>query len=412
MPLPKLLGSLAFLVTNLLAVTGAVWMMWWAGNWGRYWQTALFRGVSLGMVGILAMGMSYVSGYAGVPDLRAIPILLAGVFYGSWAAGVASALVVLAQLLIGGPAMAAGLAEAFTALAVAVALRVYMHLCLRRQAQEGPNAHPSRHDPGFRWAGGAVPRPLGAREQLERRHAAAAPVLEPIGPYRLSLSYGELTVAGLICGALQWASLIPSSGDEILHLRYTWPVFLLVYPAGLVATAHLLQAAMAERWARRYFEATSLTDPLTGVYNRRALQIHLAEMIEQSSASGLPLSVAVIDVDNFKEVNDRLGHPAGDQVLCRLVEAMLRELRQSDRLYRWGGDEFVLVLGATDRAQADSVAERLQLVTSRVEPPGQGIRLAVSIGVASFPQDGENIDALLDAADADMYRHKHVAATL
>lgn len=153
----------------------------------------------------------------------------------------------------------------------------------------------------------------------------------------------------------------------------------------------------------------SLTDDLTGLLNRRALDARLAEEIARAERYGTPLSLVVLDLDNFKEVNDQLGHAAGDALL-RAVGTLLRaELRTADIAVRYGGDEFALVLPGVTKTGAWAVAEKvigsLRLMSA---DNGDGPRVSstCSVGVASFGETFTNAEALLRGADAALYAAK------
>jgi diguanylate cyclase (GGDEF)-like protein len=110
-----------------------------------------------------------------------------------------------------------------------------------------------------------------------------------------------------------------------------------------------------------------------------------------------------VDVDDFKEVNDRLGHVAADRVLQAIGESMMEELRTSDLVCRWGGDEFIILLPETDRGEASLVAEKLRNEIRRA--PGCG-GTTISLGVACYPIDGADYDTLVASADRALYQSK------
>jgi len=153
----------------------------------------------------------------------------------------------------------------------------------------------------------------------------------------------------------------------------------------------------------------SLTDDLTGLLNRRALDARLAEETARAERYGSPLSLVVIDLDNFKDVNDHYGHASGDELL-RAVGVLLRaELRTADIAVRYGGDEFALVLPGVTKTGAWAVAEKvLSSLRALVTDTEAGLKVNVtcSVGVASFGETYRDADALLRGADSALYAAK------
>ena len=154
----------------------------------------------------------------------------------------------------------------------------------------------------------------------------------------------------------------------------------------------------------------SITDGLTGVWNRRYLQLTLTKEIERAQRFGRPLSVLMIDIDHFKQVNDLHGHQVGDEVLVEVTRRIISVIRgQIDSLARYGGEEFVVVLPETPPQGAHVVADKILAVMRRgpfAEETGTGIKLTVSIGIGSHPENGSSAEELIRAADVAMYRAK------
>jgi diguanylate cyclase (GGDEF)-like protein len=149
----------------------------------------------------------------------------------------------------------------------------------------------------------------------------------------------------------------------------------------------------------------AITDPLTGLYNRRFLIDHLGREISRAERSEGILAVAMMDLKGFKSINDRLGHPVGDSVLVRTARIVRESLRAIDAGCRWGGDEFVLVLPNTDMIFALAVAERIrEKIASITLTSRNGLTLDLHYGVASHPQDGRSTDFLLKIADLRLYQ--------
>ncbi len=163
-----------------------------------------------------------------------------------------------------------------------------------------------------------------------------------------------------------------------------------------------LENARLHDETRRLLEETqrlALTDPLTGLFNRRALGELLARELTNAERYGAPLAFLILDLDDLKKINDSLGHAAGDDALKRFARIAKSEGRRGDIVARFGGDEFVLVLSQTDRHHAELAVRRL---FERLHEAG----LRCSIGVAMFPDDSRDAAGLLGAADEALYRAK------
>lgn len=170
--------------------------------------------------------------------------------------------------------------------------------------------------------------------------------------------------------------------------------------AGIAFQNGALYAAAEER---------SYLDPLTGLYNTRYLYSTLEQEISRSARYGHELSVLFLDLDRFKEVNDRHNHLVGSAVLIETAHVLDRKIRQVDSAVRYGGDEFTLILVETSHPGALNVAERIRATVAEhvfQEASGLSIRLTCSIGVATFPAHGNQPRALIEASDLAMYRAK------
>lgn len=148
-------------------------------------------------------------------------------------------------------------------------------------------------------------------------------------------------------------------------------------------------------------------DPLTGVYSRVTLSQRLHEEIDRSRRYHLPLTIIMLDLDHYKSVNDAFGHLRGDQVLVVFAQRLRLTIRKADLIYRYGGDEFLLVLPNTTIEQGTILGKRL-LEAIRIAPfEGQPpINLTISLGIASFPEDGQNAEDLFAKADQRHYSAK------
>ena len=151
----------------------------------------------------------------------------------------------------------------------------------------------------------------------------------------------------------------------------------------------------------------AITDPLTGLYNRRFLLDHLDREVSRAERGGGVVSVLMMDLQGFKVINDRLGHPVGDGILVRTARVIRESLRIVDAGCRYGGDEFVAVLPNSDVVNSLMVAERIRQRVSRIRLPLRvGLRLGINYGVASFPTDGRVLDFLLKMSDIRLYESK------
>ena len=151
----------------------------------------------------------------------------------------------------------------------------------------------------------------------------------------------------------------------------------------------------------------SFTDPLTEILNRRSLEEMAGRFISQAKRSAKPLSMMLVDVDHFKEVNTRFGHLKGDIVLADTAALLKASVRGSDAVFRYGGDEFLLILADTPATGAKTVIERINRSITDWNRAGnlENFELNVSIGVAEWT-DGQTLGELLDKADKEMYTVK------
>ena len=155
-------------------------------------------------------------------------------------------------------------------------------------------------------------------------------------------------------------------------------------------------------------QRNAVTDPLTGLYNRRLFSEAFEKELNRARRYGQPLGLVILDLHRFKEVNDKHGHPRGDEVLRAAATTLKRALRTSDSAFRIGGDEFALLLPQTDAAQALALSRRVGTVFEESIAHFQiGVSVSMDHGVATFPQDGDQADQLIRVADERLYRLKH-----
>ncbi len=160
------------------------------------------------------------------------------------------------------------------------------------------------------------------------------------------------------------------------------------------------------------FEQTqedSLTDPLTGLPNTRFLFMHLTRELARAERLKQEVALLVMDLDNFKGINDSHGHHVGDRALCEVARVLRTAIRPYDICVRYAGDEFIVVLSGCNAEEAESKRAELQQSIDDVyfeARPGKRVELGISVGAAVFPQDGESYEALLATADSRMYQDK------
>ena len=201
-----------------------------------------------------------------------------------------------------------------------------------------------------------------------------------------------ILIAQGLSGILNWSTL-------------DWPSFagafwLLTLITGVSTLAGMSQLAFMIALVRQ-----AIRDPLTGVFSRRSGEEVLELQFIIASRSGAPLSVAFIDLDHFKSINDQFGHEAGDKVLLGTTDAISLNLRRGDMLSRWGGEEFLLIMPNTDLTQAEAALARLRTIGFGLRPNQAPV--TASIGIAERLADqAADWKTLVDTADQRMYRAK------
>ncbi len=202
--------------------------------------------------------------------------------------------------------------------------------------------------------------------------------------------------------------IVPSADSSPLLYYYGLPLSM-VASAVLIALG-VADRLRAQRLALTEAERRAQTDPLTGVLNRRSLIERLDAACLRARARGLPISLLFIDLDHFKEINDSFGHQAGDACLRAIIEPIHAELRQSDVIGRYGGEEFVVILSSADAAAASPIAHRIlqRIAGVSVEGFGRPIRLTCSIGIAASDTLGVWGENLIARADAALYAAKRM----
>ena len=203
-------------------------------------------------------------------------------------------------------------------------------------------------------------------------------------------------LAGLL--GVAYAAENNLSAQEESVIRAILAVMVMVVGSSKVLSRTLLE-----------LEYYAVHDPLTGLHNRRQFNDILCYEIGRSERHKHEFSVLMLDLDDFKDINDSYGHPTGDTALCAIANALLEHTRKGDLCARIGGDEFAIILTETGPEGARVVAENVSRALREmaiISAQGNRFHLTVSIGVSSYPIDGKTIDTLLEGVDAAMYKAK------
>jgi diguanylate cyclase (GGDEF)-like protein len=194
-----------------------------------------------------------------------------------------------------------------------------------------------------------------------------------------------------------------------LSERIGRPISLKTVLMDVLSTAGMIRVPVVLEYDEfKKLQVNAVTDPLTGLYNRRLFAESFEKELNRARRYGLPLGIVILDLHRFKEVNDKYGHPRGDEVLRAAATTLQKALRTSDSAFRIGGDEFALLLPQTDAAQALALSKRVETVFAETLKPLQlSFNVTMDHGVATFPQDGEQSDQLIHVADERLYRLKH-----
>jgi len=193
--------------------------------------------------------------------------------------------------------------------------------------------------------------------------------------------------------------IVASQSERLLDAPFTVAQVLKVTSYALVLGGALVDNARLFDQVRQL----AVTDPLTGLSNYRTLINVMEAEIQRSSRTGRPFSILLLDLDGLKGINDRHGHLMGSRAICRLANVLRVHSRAMDTAARYGGDEFAVVLPEAGSEAAASVSRR---ICERLAKDGEVPHVTVSVGAAVFPQDGETIDALFNAADRALYGMK------
>jgi diguanylate cyclase (GGDEF)-like protein len=244
--------------------------------------------------------------------------------------------------------------------------------------------------------------------KIVRRHRFVGAALAGIGVFGIAV----INITATVGAIANPGTGLGTTGTTYLNLLASGIVILGMHLLIFEDIIEELRAAAAQiAKSRDELKAMAVTDPLTRCYNRRLLYEIAEHELQQHQRYNLPLSILYIDIDHFKAINDTRGHHTGDEVL-KTLGAILREMtRQADFVFRWGGDEFVVLLSASE-PEARNKANRIRrafLESAIVGNLPDGVDL--SIGCVPVPPETRDVDPLIDQADREMYRRKRALAS-
>jgi diguanylate cyclase (GGDEF)-like protein len=188
-----------------------------------------------------------------------------------------------------------------------------------------------------------------------------------------------------------------------LRSEVLMPVFYVTTAVGYFLIAYSVIRLANYLKSVKVLEQTAFYDPLTKAYNRNFIEEYIKEELKKAKRLKEEFCLLLIDLNDFKEVNDRYGHNAGDVVLKRVVEKLRRNLREYDMVARWGGDEFLVVLPAE---KGSNILEIVGRLVEDFKVSYGDVTVTLSVGYACFPYDGDTLDKLIEKADSRMYRSK------
>ena len=179
-------------------------------------------------------------------------------------------------------------------------------------------------------------------------------------------------------------------------------------PAHFLGWIRDVEDLIINAWTLEKSQALSFRDDLTVAHNRRCLEVELPRAVREAAARGESVSLLFLDVDNLKALNSQFGHPTGSKVLTTVAFEAQHIIRAQDRIYRYGGDEFCIVIPGTSATGAAKLGERLirKLQEARVIINGERVPISISIGIAAFPAHADGAEHLLERADRALFRAK------
>ena len=208
--------------------------------------------------------------------------------------------------------------------------------------------------------------------------------------------------AGLVQEGKAWL-LCP--GDQVGMLRLLEPR---TGPEHFQGLLREVEDLISNAWQLEHSQALSFADDLTVANNRRCLEVELPQIIRDASVRGASVALLFLDVDNLKALNSRYGHPTGSKVIARVALEAKRMIRLQDHLYRYGGDEFCIVIPGGSAFGARKLGERLiqTLNQASLVVGSSRVPMSLSIGIATYPQDADGAEHLLEKADRALFKAK------
>jgi diguanylate cyclase (GGDEF)-like protein len=266
----------------------------------------------------------------------------------------------------------------------------------------------SAYPPGLGTEGIAFARGEGVcgKAAVERTRVYVPDITAPSSIYRMR-SGGEKETGSLLCVPMTHIGKLLG----VLNFQRPEPsAFSLEEIELLTAVAELASLAVSNARLHEETVALSITDPLTGAPNRRHLFQRLEVEVARANRFGTQLSILMVDIDHFKQLNDANGHRAGDDVLRRVADLLRLSVRKVDLVARYGGEEFLIILPQVTKAEAIEVAEKLRQSiedTPFEYGPSQPLgKVTISVGAANLPSDATQQDQLVDCADSALYAAK------
>jgi diguanylate cyclase (GGDEF)-like protein len=205
---------------------------------------------------------------------------------------------------------------------------------------------------------------------------------------------------------LKWHLIVEQDEDDALSaIRRT--LYLNIAIVLLVGSLSIWLTGLTINRYQRKLEDMAVTDKLTGLANRQAFAPLIEQTLSEIKRNPEPLSLIIADIDHFKQVNDSHGHQVGDRVLQHTAESIANALRDSDLIFRWGGEEFLIIVRGCEGKDAFRLAEKLRqaVESTSVEVDGKAVRTTLSTGVA-VRREGEDVDSLIGRADRALYAAK------